>query len=256
MKFYLGTHEIAHMERTSVPLFVSRRRLAKRKSLAKPLGPWALDSGGFSELSMYGEWKTSPEQYAEEVVRWHSGMPGMDWAAVQDWMCEPWILQKTGLTVENHQNRTIESFFRLSELAPGVPWVPVLQGWSLRDYLDHVRMYEAAGVRLQAQPLVGIGSVCRRQHTSEVAGIVGTLAGLGIRLHGFGVKTQGVARVARLLASADSMAWSSAARRDPPLPGCSHAKCQNCLRYALKWREGVMAKIEAAPLGLFDTRAA
>jgi hypothetical protein len=256
VRFYLGTHELAHMERTDVPLFVSRRRLERRRRLPEPRGPWALDSGGFSELSMYGAWQTTAEQYAVEVRRWNDGMPGLQWAACMDWMTEPWILEKTGLSVADHQRRTIDSLHRLRDLEPGLPWAPVLQGWTLRDYLRHVEMYEAAGVDLRAEPVVGVGSVCRRQHTSEVAGIIGTLAGLGLRLHGFGLKTSGLARVARLLASADSMAWSSHARRRPALPGCTHRSCANCLRYALRWRENVLSKIDAAPLGLFDRQAA
>jgi hypothetical protein len=42
-----------------------------------------------------------------------------------------------------------------------------------------------------------------------------------------------------------SMAWSYAARRDPPRPGCtSHKNCANCLRYAAKWRAGIVAHLD------------
>jgi hypothetical protein len=41
------------------------------------------------------------------------------------------------------------------------------------------------------------------------------------------------------------MAWSYAARRDPPRPGCtSHKNCANCLRYAAKWRAGIVARLD------------
>lgn len=57
-------------------------------------------------------------------------------------------------------------------------------------------------------------------------------------LHGFGVKTLGLARYGHLLTSADSLAWSYDARREQhPLPGCTrHKNCANCLRYARQWR--------------------
>jgi hypothetical protein len=58
----------------------------------------------------------------------------------------------------------------------------------------------------------------RRQHTAEVEQIMRTLAARGLRLHGFGVKTTGLARYATVLASADSMAWSFRGRH---VPGCS-----------------------------------
>ncbi len=53
----------------------------------------------------------------------------LDWAAVQDWVCEPFMLKRTGLSVREHQRRTVASYLDLRSLAPEVPWVPVLQGW-------------------------------------------------------------------------------------------------------------------------------
>jgi hypothetical protein len=37
--------------------------LVRRKTLPKARTGWALDSGGFSELSLYGGWWTTPEEY-------------------------------------------------------------------------------------------------------------------------------------------------------------------------------------------------
>jgi hypothetical protein len=42
-------------------------------------------------------------------------------------------------------------------------------------------------VDLATLPLVGVGSVCRRQHSREVEQIIWALAGRGLRLHTFGV---------------------------------------------------------------------
>ncbi len=106
----------------------------------------------------------------------------------------------------------------------------------------HVDAYDQAGIDLAAEPLVGLGSVCRRQATSEIDRIVTTLAGQGLRLHGFGVKTAGLGRYGWALESADSLAWSYAARREPALPGHRHKNCANCLVYALAWRERVVRR--------------
>jgi hypothetical protein len=120
-----------------------------------------------------------------------------------------------------------------------------VQGWRLDDYLACVQRYATAGVDLCAAPLVGLGSVCRRQATREIGAIVAELAAAGLRLHGFGVKRRGLADYADDLASADSMAWSYAARRRPPLPGCTrHINCANCPRYALAWRQTIVHDLD------------
>lgn len=239
--FYLGTHRPNWLGLTDVPLFVSRRRLCDRTSLPRALGPCVIDSGGYIELNLHGRWTVTERAYAAEARRYVEEISNVAWLAPLDWMCEPHVLAKTGLDVPEHQARTIASFLKLRELAPDLPWAPVLQGWTLADYRRHVDAYDRAGVDLRAQPIVGIGSVCRRQATSEIVPIVRTIANLGIRLHGFGVKTTGLEQVASSFASADSMAWSFVARKRPiRLTGHSHMNCANCLPWALQWREGVL----------------
>jgi hypothetical protein len=98
--------------------------------------------------------------------------------------------------------------------------------------------------------------VCRRQSTGQIAVIVTTLAALGLRLHGFGIKTSGLHLYGHQLASADSMAWSYAARRAPALPGCTgHRNCANCLTYAAAWRTRILTTLTGRPYqpSLFDT---
>lgn len=235
MRFYLGTHVTSWLEFIDIPLFISHRRLSKCRRLPRALGSWALDSGGFSELSLFGRWKTTAHVYAAEVRRYTAEVGGLEWAAPQDWMCEPQILAKTGFSIENHQWRTIESVMHLRSLLDEHV-IPVLQGWKLGDYLQHVEMYERSGIDLREEAVVGVGSVCRRQHTEEATEIFTKLSAQGLQLHGFGVKTQGLRQNAATLVSADSMAWSFDARYAEPLLGCSHKNCANCDRYAMRWR--------------------
>lgn len=246
MLFYLGTHVPNWLGFVDVPLFLSRRVLWERKTFPRAQANWALDSGGFSELSMYGNWETPAKQYIAEVRRFSSEIGNLDWASVQDWMCEPFIIKKTGLSVQEHQKRTIDSYKRLTDLAPEIPWTPVLQGFKLDEYLNHLDMYEQAGINLYSLPIVGVGSICRRQHTTEAETILNTLASFGLRIHGFGFKLLGLDRVANVITSADSMAWSFAARKSPPLPGCTHKNCANCHKYGLLWREKVINRVGIA----------
>lgn len=250
-RFWLGSHRPEWLAVTDVPMFVSRRRLARRKTLPRALGPVAIDSGGFSELTLFGAWQTPARQYADEARRYVSEIGNVEWLAIQDWMCEPHLLKRTGLSVAEHQRRTVASYLELRHLAPEIPWTPVLQGWTVGDYHRHVDAYAAAGVDLPALPIVGIGSVCRRQSTSEIVPLIRSVATTGIRLHGFGVKVAGLRQIASQLTSADSLAWSFEARRQPVrLSGCTtHANCANCLPWALRWRDRVLSAPDREPTG-------
>jgi hypothetical protein len=246
VRFYLGAHRPGWLATAGVPLFVSRRTLAPVRALPRALAPWALDSGGFTELSLHGAWTMTPAAYAAEVRRFAAEVGRLDFAAPMDWMCEPAILARTGLTVEEHQRRTIESYLTLSEIAPELPWIPVLQGWSISDYWRHADAYEGAGIDLAKLPLVGVGTLCRRQAMTQAGAILSTLAAQGLRLHGFGFKASGLRENARYLMSADSLAWSMNARRNPPLPGHPHKSCSNCFEWAMGWRDELVARLEAA----------
>ncbi len=99
LTFYLGTHQPHWLGRIDVPLFVSHRRLADRHTYPTTHTRWALDSGGFTELNLYGEWRTTPKEYAAAVRRYAVELGNLAWASPQDWMCEPWVVAKTGLSV-------------------------------------------------------------------------------------------------------------------------------------------------------------
>jgi hypothetical protein len=250
MTLFLGTHQPHWLRFSSVPLFVSYLRLRDYRNPPQAHCYWAEDSGGFSELSIRGRWTVEPARYADAVTA-HMERPGLlCWAAIQDWMCEPFILGQTGKTIREHQDRTIESYLTLRSLAPRVPWAPVLQGWTPGDYVRHHFSYAAAGIDLRRQPVVGVGSVCRRQGMTVAEDIFRCLRGLGLRLHGFGLKITGLRTIAPMLASADSMAWSFEGRRSPPLPGHTHKNCANCYDYALRWMRKVRRVIKSGPPAL------
>jgi hypothetical protein len=170
-------------------------------------------------------------------------------------MCEPWIIAKSGLSVEEHQRRTVENFLELRELAPEIPWIPVLQGWELRDYLVAARMYYLSGVDVREARIVGVGSVCRRQSTDQIGEVFTALNRVGINsLHGFGVKRAGLVRYGDRVNTADSMAWSYRARRaahdrvavglSGSVAHCDKRNCANCKHFALEWRERVLTAVD------------
>lgn len=260
--FFLGTHEVSWLRRAGVPLFVSRVRLEKMRTWPRAIAPWAMDSGGYSALSKPPHrWPITVPQYADQIGRAAEEIGMLEWAAPMDSMCEPHVLAGTGRTVEYHQHETVERYLELIDLV-GVPVPPVLQGFTLADYWRCVDFYAVAGVDLFSLPLVGLGTVCRRQATTEIGNLVRSLAAAGLPLHGFGVKLDGLAAYGRLLESADSMAWSLGARMAGPQEGCPHGKdgtgsCGNCIRYALEWRAKVVDRIGRGTAQLsFDLRSA
>ncbi|MFI6098220.1 hypothetical protein ACIA8G_21885 [Lentzea sp. NPDC051213] len=243
MRVYLGAHQPAWLARDlGVPLLVSHRRLAGRRTFPRASGPWALDSGGFTELSLHGGWRIDARTYASAVRRYSDEIGQLDFAAPMDWMTENQVLARTGASLRTHQHRTVANYLRLRDLEPDLPFIPVLQGQSVADYHRCADSYEKHGVDLAALPLVGVGSVCRRQHTLEVEQIMRSLVGRGLRLHGFGVKVTGLGRYADTLASTDSMAWSLRGRY---VPGCSpsHRSESNCVHFALAWHARLLASL-------------
>lgn len=253
MRFFLGTHHPIWLTRLDVPLFVSRRRLTDRRSeWPRARVPWAMDSGGFSELTIHGRWSIDAKIYAADVERYATELGNLEWAAPQDWMCEPHMLARTGLSIQEHQRRTTDNLIELRSIVSEVHIIPVLQGWDLDDYLRHVDMYFRAGIDLHEEPVIGVGSVCRRQGTDDAKEIFDRLADEGFNLHGFGVKATGLKTYASRIVSSDSMAWSYNARHRAPLSGCTHKNCANCSIWALRWRRRLLQMLSPPRFDLSD----
>lgn len=255
--FFTGAPEAHWLAEATTPLMVARTRLARRKAdLPRAAVPWYLDSAAFTELDAHGCWTVTAREWARTARRWADQAGSCVAVAVQDWLCTPGALARTGSSVAEHQALTLASWRDLTELDPTVPWVPTLQGWTADDYRRHADAYTAAGCDLAAAPMVGVGSIALRQHTPQAAHIVTSLARLGLgNLHAYGAKQVGLASWGWAVASADSMAWSQAARRDGVrLPECTHrGDCRNCRRWAERWgcRMAELVGAGEAPLVLF-----
>lgn len=212
VKFFVGLHQPSdcqHFERS----FVSVNRLVNRKG-PFAVKDWIMDSGAFSEINDHGRYRTSVEIYAQRIHRW-SYVGNMLAAVSQDYMCEPFIVERTGLSIPIHQQLTIHRYDTLRELVSRVHVMPVLQGYTREDYLSHLEQY---GSRLDKGMWVGVGSVCKRNSDPEqIHEILWAIKceRPDLRLHGFGLKTTALKSrdIWNLLYSADSMAWSFAARK-------------------------------------------
>jgi len=246
--FYLGTHVPNWLWRSDIrhPLFVSNRTLSRYKNYKKGSVVWCLDSGGFSELSLYNKWLTTPNQYISQVRRYKDEITNLIWAAPMDWMCEPVMINKTGKSVTEHQQLTCENFAYLRSEAPDLPFIPVLQGWDPDDYYRHDEMYKTYGFQLDKEQTVGVGSVCRRAKVDGMAKVFNNLAKQNYKLHGFGLKQDGIKLFGKDLTSSDSMAWSfgarMAGRQGLYSCGTKHEttkNCANCITWAQMWADKI-----------------
>jgi hypothetical protein len=48
---------------------ISINTIRDRKGLFR-VNDWMMDSGGFTELSTHGRWRTTPTEYADQINRW------------------------------------------------------------------------------------------------------------------------------------------------------------------------------------------
>jgi hypothetical protein len=213
VRFFIGLHHPSDARHFNAS-FISVNAL-KRREGSFPVGDWIMDSGAFSTIITYGDYPDPPAAYAERIKRWSRN--GNLLAAVsQDYMCEEAMLAITGKTIAEHQRLTIERYDEILKCDTGGVYImPVLQGYAPADYVSHIRQY---GDRLPVGAWVGVGSVCKRN--GNPSAIEEVLLAIkrerpDLKLHGFGLKTTALRSelVRSLLETADSMAWSFAARK-------------------------------------------
>lgn len=248
MQFYVGIHRPAaagNLDRAMISYQQLRGRVS---DFPAPAEGWMLDSGAFTEVTKHGGYRDAPEVYAAAVSRW-ARVPRMRCAVSQDFMVEPFVLARTGLDVATHQRLTIERYDALRALVPNnIHLLPVLQGYLPEQYAAHLDAY---GARLAPGMWVGVGSVCKRN--ARVTDIAAVLRAIkcrrpDLRLHGFGLKLTALQsqEVRDLLHTADSMAWSFAARKQ------GRGKDANDWREAARFAARIDAGVQLRPAPLLD----
>src|SRR6185369_2509152 len=135
MKFYVGLHHPSDAHRFDRACVSVRALKTRRKPI--PNARIILDSGAFRELELHGKYLSSSKEYAADIRRL-SKLVNIEIAVAQDYMCEPFMLAKTGLTIRDHQRLTIERYDELLFENPPVPIMPVLQGYAVEDYVRHL----------------------------------------------------------------------------------------------------------------------
>lgn len=193
--------------------------LRNRKSALPAKGKfWILDSGGFSFLRLQGKYPMNEKQYLE-----HAHLLNPNLTVSMDWMCEPDIIKRTGLSIKEHIEKTVSSYWTILNIIdthPGniiesassfnnIPGVlGVIQGWSIEDYLSCIDLLRDHDL---IQPYMGVGTLCRRHSEKQILHILRAIKRElpNVQLHGFGVKTSILKypEARELLYSIDSAAW-------------------------------------------------
>ena len=206
-KFYPGV--ATHEQMSYVPRFmVSYRKIRRGLTIPSDGKEWILDSGAFNEIKIHGNFTFSIEDYLVSVEKLQPSI-----FVIMDYMCEPFMLEKTGLSVRQHQKLTSLNHQQIKDLRQrmglNVPIMGVIQGWTLEDYLWHIDHLKSQNL---IEDKMGLGSFCRRQSTKVLLDLLREIKRSvpgWVKLHGFGVKINLFKKpeTFRLLSSSDSAAW-------------------------------------------------
>lgn len=249
VEFFVGVWTLRQLQQTEKFMFSFKRiRNRKDKIPTMPNQRWIMDSGAFSEISLNGKYTYSVDEYLNCVLE---NEPNI--FVTMDWMCEPHIIEKTGLSIKDHLNRTIDAHIKIKEKIDHMniksDFMGTIQGWKIDDYLKCIDMLKEHGL---IEEHLGIGSICRRNADKEILKIIKTIHGElpNVKLHGFGIKLSLLKSVVanKLLHSCDSMAWSFAGRKvkKKPCIDC-HSKCKNCANchiFMSDWLEKINQRME------------
>ena len=201
-EFYYGSSwhwPLAYLPR----VMLSYNMLRKIKTAWKIDIPFMMDSGAFAVILKYGKYPFIPEEYAEGIEKWH---PDVAWT--MDYPCEPSVQKRGDYNPKKAQEMTIDNQIRLLDLNANTQMV--VQGWEIPDYLANLDKIKEQGLLTEH---LGIGSVCRRGQTTQIARIIRAIHNnvpSWVKLHGFGVKVSALENTdAKFeLYSADSMSWA------------------------------------------------
>ena len=199
-----------------------------------------VDSGGFHSSLNSNRYTKTDEEYFRFVAE-----TGAEFFALRDYPCEPQILEKHGLTVKDQISRTLEHHIKLLDMLDeyGVQAEPVsvLQGWEVEDYMFCIDVFREHGL---IDGYVGIGSLCRRNATSQIRKIILAVRDElkdSVKIHCFGTKLSVLNDIAvwRAIFSADSGAWDIHARWQYYYEGNYESRHEATVSVARKYLEKI-----------------
>ena len=168
-----------------------------------------LDSGGFSFFSRWGDYPFTLEQYLD-LVYYIKDIHPLFRVVTLDYPCEPEIDRSQLMTNEERINKTVSNTVRCFDSDNTLPWLPVIQGYTIQEYLSCIDKYKDAGVM---SDYWAIGSICSRKGSPyQIRNILATIKKHheSKKIHSFGLSLKYLAdpQVFHSIYSSDSSAWN------------------------------------------------
>jgi hypothetical protein len=173
-----------------------------------------LDSGGYSFFTKWGKYPFSVEEYVSFVNTIVNEFPVTE-VAIMDYPCEPDVNRQNLKTNKERIDMTIQNALECIDYDPTLPWVPVVQGYTLQEYLYCIQEYKNAGLYDDDFHLWAIGSLCARKKIGGIRHIITNLSKvIKWPIHTFGMTITALrdAQIFFAIHSSDSGAWSFNAR--------------------------------------------
>lgn len=166
-----------------------------------------IDSGGFGMHKKWGKYPFTVVQYIDYVHHMMDKWPVTE-VAVLDYPCEPEVNRTTHSTNMDRIRATVDNAVLCVDADNNIPWVPVIQGFTLKEYLACWELYQDAGIEYD---LWAIGSICARKKLGGIRNIVTSLYNKTEQnLHAFGLTLPALRdpQVFFSLQSSDSAVWN------------------------------------------------
>jgi hypothetical protein len=167
-----------------------------------------IDSGGFTAAKRWGRYPWTPAQYADWIAE-ESRDVQLDFCATMDYACEKTVNRSILTTNKERIEESIQNELACRQVAPDLPWLPVLQGDNLAEREFDLSLRRRLG--LIPATFAGLGSICGR-------GVVGARQVIkfyrhqlpGVKYHAFGLHVQALDddEVFMAVRSWDSYSWN------------------------------------------------
>jgi len=187
-----------------------------------------LDSGGYSFFIKWGKYPFSVEEYVSFANQIQDEYPLTE-VAIMDYACEPDINRTNLKTNKERIDSTIQNALSCIDYEPNLPWVPIVQGYTLQEYRYCLDQYKEVGLYDDDFHLWAIGSLCARKKVGGIRKIVVDLSReINYPIHTFGMTITALKdpQIFFNIHSSDSGAWSFNAK--------SHQKLRDLTRYHKK----------------------
>lgn len=180
-----------------------------RTRLPKMVERLILDSGGYAFFSRWGEYPFDLEKYLE-LAYYLRDLHPLYRVATLDYPCEPDINRSQIMTNEERIQKTVSNAVECFHKDNSIPWLPVIQGYTVEEYLYCIDLYNDYGI---GSDYWAIGSICSRKGAPyELRNIITKIKERHQtqKLHAFGLGIPYLSdpQIFNAIYSSDSAAWN------------------------------------------------